>query len=71
VKPCQMAGGCYHEAVVTARIYRVGDRPLCQQHFDWLVSQMGEDCRALDVNAYVPAWRKRALQRDETARGLA
>lgn len=66
MRPCQMAGGCGHEAVVTARIFKVGDRPLCQKHFDWLVSQMGEDCRALETNAYIPAWRERSLSRDET-----
>lgn len=71
MKPCQFAGGCGHEAVLTARIHRVGDRPLCQRHFDWLVSQMGEDCRALEPDAFVPAWRARSLKRDETARVLA
>lgn len=70
-RPCQMAGGCPSEAVLTARIHRVGDRPLCQRHFDWLVSQMGEDCRALEPNAFLPAWRQRSLKRDETARVLA
>lgn len=66
MKPCLMAGGCPQPAVLTARIHRVGDRPLCQRHFDWLVSQMGEDCRALETNAYVPEWRRRSLRRDLT-----
>lgn len=63
-----MAGAqCPHEAAVTARIHRVGDRPLCQSHFDWLVSQMGEDCRALDLYAFIPEWKRRSLARDMTA----
>jgi hypothetical protein len=71
MKPCQMAGGCPREAVLTARITFVGDRALCQHCFDFLVSQMGEDCRALDPNAFVTLWRRRDLARDETSRVLA
>jgi hypothetical protein len=71
MKPCLMAGGCPHEAVVTARITMLGDRPLCQAHFDWLKSQMGDDCRALEPNAFVPEWRQRGLARDFTGRVLA
>ena len=68
MKPCASAGqACPREAVLTARIYKVGDRPLCQKHFDWLVSQMGEDVRALETNAFVPAWKARSLRRDLTA----
>lgn len=72
MKPCQMAGGqCPHEAVLTARIVKIGDRPLCQAHYDFLRSQMGEDCRPLEPNAFVPTWRTRGLARDVTGRVLA
>lgn len=72
MKPCRSAGGqCPHEAVVTARITGVGDRDLCQPCFDWLKSQMGEDCKALEPNAFVPAWRQHSLARDFTGRVLA
>jgi hypothetical protein len=72
MKPCQMAGGCPREAVLTARITLVGDRSLCQHDFDFLVSQMGEDCRALDPNAFVPEWRKHNLAKVlDHGRGVA
>jgi hypothetical protein len=71
MRPCQMAGGCPREATVTARITFVGDRSLCSHCFDFLVSQMGEDCRALDPNAFVPQWRRNSLAKDLTGRVLA
>lgn len=67
MKTCQSAGRqCPHEAVFTARIAGVGDRPLCQSCFDGYRVLMGEDIRAIDPNAYVPTWRTRGLARDES-----
>lgn len=72
MRPCRSAGAqCPREAVLTARVGRIGDRDLCRECFDFLVSLMGEDCRELDPNAYVPEWRQRSLQRDLTRRASA
>lgn len=66
MRPCQMAGTpCPREAVVTARIGGVGDRPVCQSCFETMTG-LGMDVRALDPNAYVPEWRQRDLARDMT-----
>lgn len=72
MKPCANAGRpCPREAVLTARIAQVGDRPLCQQCFVGLKGLMGEGIRALETNAFVPEWRTRGLSRDFTGRVLA
>ena len=68
MKACAAAGRqCPREAVLTARLAGVGDRPLCRDHFDAYVA-LGMDIRVLDPNAYVPEWRQRDLRRDFTAR---
>ena len=67
---CGMAGAqCPREATLTVRIAGVGDRHLCAEHHEWMVS-MGMDVRVLDPNAFVPAWRERSLARDTTGRVL-
>jgi hypothetical protein len=71
MKPCASAGRpCPREAVLTARIARIGDRPLCQECHDTYVA-MGLDITVLDPNAFVPEWRQRSLARDMTRRVLA
>jgi hypothetical protein len=66
MKRCQSAEQCYREATLTARLFRVGDRSLCQPCFDTYV-RLGMDVRELDA-AVVPAWRQRSLARDNTGR---
>lgn len=67
MKPCASAGRqCPREAVMTARIPGVGDRPLCLACHDTYVA-MGMELRVLDPNQFVPAWRQRSLARDMTA----
>lgn len=67
MKPCRSAGTqCPREAVLTARITGIGDRSLCQACFDAYKTLMGEDIRALEPNAFVPAWKERSLARDFT-----
>lgn len=71
MKPCASAGKpCPREAVLTARIAKVGDRALCQSCHDEYVA-LGMDLRVLDPNAFVPQWRQRDLRRDLTASVLA
>lgn len=70
MRHCQMAGGqCPHEAVVTVRIDRIGDRPLCRPHADFVVT-IGFG-RELDPNAYVPRWVGNLRAVDQTGRVLA
>lgn len=70
MRPCLMAGAqCPHEAVVTVRIDGIGDRPLCAEHRDFILSMgMG---RELTANAFVPTWRKNLRAVDLTGRVLA
>ena len=71
MKPCASAGRqCPREAVLTARIAHIGDRPLCQPCHDEYVA-LGMEMRVLEPNAYVPEWRTRSLARDMTGRVLA
>lgn len=66
MKVCGSAGTqCPREAVLTARVFGVGDRNLCQACFDSYVA-LGMDVRVLDPNAFVPEWRKHNLARDLT-----
>lgn len=60
MKPCNMAGGCPHEATVSVRLAGIGDRSLCPAHYEWCVS-VGMDLRVLDPNAFVPEWKRRGL----------
>lgn len=69
MKPCMMAGGCHREATVTVRIAGVGDRPVCREHHEWMVSA-GMDIRELPAEAFVPLWRQHSLARDTTGRVL-
>lgn len=67
MKVCGSAGRqCPREATLTARITGVGDRNLCRECFDAYVVLMGEDCRPLEANAFIPAWKQRGLARDFT-----
>lgn len=70
MKPCAMAGGqCPHEATTTVRIDRIGDRPLCPDHAQFVVGQgFG---RVLETNAFEPAWKKNLRAVDMTGRVLA
>lgn len=69
MKPCQSAGRpCPREAVLTARIAGIGDRPLCRECFATYVS-MGMDLRELETNAYQPTWyAQRRFSRDLSGR---
>lgn len=69
MKPCANAGRpCPREATLTARIAGVGDRALCQQCHDSLVS-LGMSLRVLEPNAYKPQWlADRRFARDLTGR---
>lgn len=68
---CRSAGRqCPREATVTVRIFKVGDRDLCQQCHDDLVA-MGMEIRVLEPNAFVPQWRQRLGAKDMTARVLS
>lgn len=60
---------CGREAVLTARLFRVGDRSLCRPCFDTYVA-LGMDIRELAAETVVPAWRQRSLARDDTGRVL-
>ena len=71
MKPCGWANACPHEATVSVRLAGIGDRSLCQTHYDWAVAN-GMDLRVLDPNAFVPAWKKRSLAKVlDHGRGVA
>ncbi len=64
MKACGSAGRqCPFNAVVTVRIFGVGDRHLCQSCFETYTG-LGMDMRVLDPNAPLPEWRTRSLLRD-------
>jgi hypothetical protein len=71
MKPCASAGAqCPREAVLTARIYSIGDRALCQECHDEYVA-LGMGMRVLEANAFQPEWTQRNLARDFTGqRGI-
>ena len=67
--PCGFADPCFQAATVSVRLAGIGDRHVCQAHYEWMVQQ-GMDLRVLDPHSPVPEWRKRSLARDFTGRVL-
>ncbi len=63
---CQMAGArCPETETVLVRIADVGDRRICGGHLATL-DRLGMSYRRLDVQPFVPEWRRRGIAHDLT-----